>query len=113
MFAHLAQTAPEFAFYPRAACPLPFPRDVESQETLESVVQRGPAIFVTAHLGNWEVFGVTGGGCSLPLNTVVRPLDNARLNRWITARRAAGPQKTHPTEGAPGVLAKALDRGEP
>jgi KDO2-lipid IV(A) lauroyltransferase len=113
MFGHLAQMALEFALYRQAPCSLPFSMDTESRDSLESALRRGPVVFVTAHLGNWEVFGVSGGGMSLPLNTVARPMDNPRLDRWIRSRREAGPQKTYPTHGAPIILSKALGRGEP
>ncbi|MFB3903481.1 MAG: lysophospholipid acyltransferase family protein [Acidobacteriota bacterium] len=114
MFQHLAQNAAEFVWYSTPASPPPsFVTDEASRRVVEEVNRTGtPVVFVTAHLGNWELLGLTGGGFSLRLNTVARPLDNARLNRWVNSRRELGPQRMCPTNGAPAVLAKALRRGE-
>jgi KDO2-lipid IV(A) lauroyltransferase len=114
MFQHLAQNAAEFAFYSSPTAPAPdVVTDASSRQVLDEINQAGaPVVFVTAHLGNWELLGLTGGGVSLSLNTVARPLDNARLNRWITSLRERGPQKTCLAKGAPAVLTKALARGE-
>jgi len=110
MFGHLAQNAAAFFLYPRPAMPpAPFLMDDESRTVLEQINRtRTPVVFVTAHLGNWELFGLTGGGVSLRLNTVARPLDNAKLNRWVTSRRETGPQKMCAANGAPVVLSAAL-----
>ncbi len=114
MFRHLAQNAAEFVSY--SSAPTPSPKlltDEPSRRVLDQINQRGePVIFVTAHLGNWELFGLTGGGVSLRLNTVARPFDNARLDRWITSHRELGPQRMCPTKGAPSFLAQAIRRGE-
>jgi KDO2-lipid IV(A) lauroyltransferase len=114
MFHHLAQNAAEFVFYSSRTTPRPtFRTDDTSRQVLDEINRIGaPVIFVTAHLGNWELFGLTGGGVSLRLNTVARPFDNGRLNRWITSRRELGPQRMCPARGAPTVLAKAIARGE-
>lgn len=114
MFRHLAQNATEFVSYSSStATPPTFRMDDASRQVLDEINRTAvPVIFVTAHLGNWELFGLTGGGVSLPLNTVARPLDNARLNRWITSRRERGPQRMCPARGAPAVLTKAIRRGE-
>lgn len=114
MFRHLAQNAAEFVSYShgngRAAKIL---MDQPSQRVLDNINRtRAPVIFVTAHLGNWELFGLTGGGVSLCLNTVARPLDNARLDRWVRSRRELGPQKMCTSRGAPSALLKAIGRGE-
>ncbi len=114
MFGHLAQNASEFVFYSSLGTPaLQSIADEASQQVLREINGAGtPVIFVTAHLGNWELLGLSGGGCSLRLNTVARPLDNARLNRWIASRRELGPQRMCPTKGAPAILVKAIGRGE-
>ncbi len=114
MFQHLAQNAAEFVFYSSPTAPPPkLLTDDASRQVLDAINRNGaPVIFVTAHLGNWELFGLTGGGVSLRLNTVARPFDNARLNRWITSQRELGPQRMCPTRGAPAVLARAIGRGE-
>jgi len=114
MFQHLAQNAAEFVFYSSPhALPPTLVMDHASQQVLDAINGAGaPVIFVTAHLGNWELLGLTGGGVSLRLNTVARPLDNPRLDRWIASRRERGPQRMCATKGAPALLARAIGRGE-
>ncbi|RPI26035.1 MAG: hypothetical protein EHM61_12810 [Acidobacteria bacterium] len=113
MFSHLAQTSVEFFCWPPTA-PSQFRMDNESSAVLRRVRHaRIPPIFVTAHLGSWEVFGLTGGGVSLPVKTAARRLDNPRLEAWIKARREAGSQRMCPTRGCVTVLSRALRRGQP
>jgi KDO2-lipid IV(A) lauroyltransferase len=48
-------------------------------------------LYVTAHFGNWEVFGVAHGYRATPIGVVARPLDNARLDERLCAfRRVSG-----------------------
>lgn len=114
MFRHLALNAAEFVFYSSAnSRPAQLLTDEASRRVRDDINRNAaPVIFVTAHLGNWELFGLIGGGVSLHLNTVARPLDNPRLNEWINSRRELGPQKMCATRGAPSVLIRAIRRGE-
>jgi KDO2-lipid IV(A) lauroyltransferase len=48
--------------------------------------QGGPFIFVTAHLGNWEIAAATARHLGLPL-TVIRSPPSAPLTRWLLERR--------------------------
>lgn len=44
-------------------------------------------IFVTAHLGNWELTGAAMALLGLPLHSVARTMDNPLLDRYITRLR--------------------------
>jgi KDO2-lipid IV(A) lauroyltransferase len=44
-------------------------------------------IFLTAHIGNWEMALHIQSAAGYPLNIVVRPLDNPYLDRLMTKRR--------------------------
>ena len=46
----------------------------------------GPFIFVTAHLGNWEISAATARSLGLPLTVVYSPQTNP-ITRWLVQRR--------------------------
>jgi len=63
--------------------------DVIGREHVEAAMARGKgAIFVTGHLGNWEVIGLAHGWTFGPLAVVARALDNPALDRRMCAFRA-------------------------
>lgn len=90
VFANLALVAVEFFLYPRwvrGAAPW-WEVSPESQTVLDNLQLRvGGIIFVTAHLGNWELLGAVGHALGLPVHSVARRLDNRLLDRWIDAQR--------------------------
>ncbi|MBF0516088.1 MAG: hypothetical protein HQK97_03070 [Nitrospirae bacterium] len=49
-------------------------------------------IFVTPHIGNWELLPYVSAAVGIPLVVVVRPLDNPRLEKLIYASRAQSGQ---------------------
>ena len=53
----------------------------------ELVAGRG-AIFMSGHFGNFE-FGAAWLARRMPVDLVVRPLSNPRVDAWLTARRRA------------------------
>jgi len=46
-----------------------------------------PAIYVTAHMGNWELAASTVTGLGIPLSVVYSPQSNPFLDRMIQAKR--------------------------
>jgi Kdo2-lipid IVA lauroyltransferase/acyltransferase len=63
--------------------------DVVGREHADRALARGRgAIFVTAHLGNWEVIGLAHAWTFGPIAVVARPLDNPALDRRMCAFRA-------------------------
>ncbi len=57
-------------------------------EGLEHVkALRGGGLFVTAHLGNWELTGAGHTARFGPFTALVKPLRNAYLDEWINAQR--------------------------
>ena len=53
--------------------------------------ETGGCIFVTPHLGNWELLPDVAATVGVPLVVVARPLDNRYLERWLAkSRRASG-----------------------
>jgi KDO2-lipid IV(A) lauroyltransferase len=61
----------------------------EGYEHFESALKQGKGVlFATAHLGNWELSAFAHALMSGPMHVVVRPLDNARVDAMVEARRA-------------------------
>lgn len=82
-------------------------------EHYEATRQRGRGVlFVTAHLGGWEIGSYAHSLYGHPIRIVVRALDNARLNRFVDRyRTAAGNQTFGKQDFARGLLA-AMRAGE-
>ena len=61
----------------------------EGFEHFENALRAGRGVlFATAHLGNWELSAFAHALLSAPMDVVVRPLDNRRIDRLVEARRA-------------------------
>ncbi len=61
----------------------------EGFEHFTDGLARGKGVlFATAHLGNWELSAYAHALMAQPMNVVVRPLDNALLDRFVEKRRA-------------------------
>ena len=50
--------------------------------------EAGPVLFVTAHIGAWEVLPSAHAAHTHPLHFLVRPLDNPYLDEWVTRQRS-------------------------
>ncbi len=74
--------------------------------------ESGGCIFVTPHIGNWEVLPYVSSVVGIPLAVVVRPLDNVYLEGLIYANRAASGQVIIPKRNALFVLQKTLQQGK-
>ena len=92
VFENLGQVAVEIALLPRLSrhlaeyVELP-PADVE---VLRRALEGGRgAIFVSAHLGNWELLAQRIVGAGFPAATLVRRASNPHLDRWLASRRQA------------------------
>ena len=68
-------------------------------------------VFVTPHLGNWEFLLHAATLAGIPLVTVVRPLDNARLEKYLFGMRAGSGQEVLSKREALFHLRTALRRG--
>ncbi len=69
----------------------------EAGERIEMVIKdseagdwgKKPAIFVTAHLGQWEISAASAVAAGVPLAVVYSPLKNPLINRMLIKKRAA------------------------
>ena len=92
------------------------PSDVESLCEIEGIEHvsaarenGGGAMFATAHCGNWELLSARLPVGGIPLVSVVRQLDNPRLDRLVAAMRSRFGTETFPRDPAAGrQLVRAL-----
>ncbi len=73
--------------------------------------QSGGCIFVTPHLGNWEVLPHVSAYVGIPLAVIARPLDNEYLEKLIYADRTSTGQILIPRKNALSSLQQTLRSG--
>jgi KDO2-lipid IV(A) lauroyltransferase len=85
----------------------------EGLENFQSALALGRGVLVaTAHLGNWELSAFAHAWMTAPMNIVVRPLDNPRIDELVEKRRAlSGNRIIEKKDAARGIL-RALAANE-
>ncbi|MCX6636244.1 MAG: lysophospholipid acyltransferase family protein [Acidobacteria bacterium] len=85
----------------------------EGIEHFQEAKRRGRGVlFATAHLGNWELSAFAHGILTEPMQVVVRPLDNPRIDALVERYRTlAGNGVIEKKDFARGIL-KALARNQ-
>jgi KDO2-lipid IV(A) lauroyltransferase len=85
----------------------------EGYEHFQRALEQGCGVlFATAHLGNWELSAFAHALMSGPMNVVVRPLDNPKVDDLIERRRTcSGNCLINKREAARAIL-QALKRNE-
>ena len=84
----------------------------EGFENFERALARGKGVlFLTGHLGAWELSAFAHSIYGYPLNIVMRPLDNPYLDRMARAYRTMHGNKAVDKDFARGLIA-ALRKGE-
>src|SRR5208337_1244029 len=89
-------------------------------EHLEHIFQKakmihdeaGGCIFVTPHLGNWEMLPYVSALIGIPLAIVIRPLDNPYLERAIFSSRISSGHFIIPKTNAMFLLERMLRKGK-
>jgi KDO2-lipid IV(A) lauroyltransferase len=71
----------------------------------------GGLIFVTGHLGNFEVLGYTLATLGFPTVSVARPLDNTYVNDWLMGVRERNGQSILYKKGATQSIDEILQGG--
>jgi KDO2-lipid IV(A) lauroyltransferase len=69
-------------------------------------------VFVTPHLGNWELLPFVSAAVGIPMVVVARPLDNPHLERLVYASRAGAGQLFIPKRNSLLPLQQMLARGK-
>lgn len=73
--------------------------------------ESGGCIFVTPHIGNWEIMSHVFSFVGIPMVMVARPLDNEYLEKLIYADRTSSGQILIPKRNALFTLRKTLKNG--
>jgi KDO2-lipid IV(A) lauroyltransferase len=86
--------------------------EIVMQEPLEVFKLDGkPAVFVTAHLGNWEIGAATIAHLGVPLTVVYTALQNPHLDRLLAEARDALGYRTVERANAARELLRRLKHG--
>ncbi len=72
----------------------------------------GGCIFVTPHIGSWELLSHLISAVGIPIAIVARPIDNEYLEKLIYANRAASGQVIIPKKNALFALRENLRQGK-
>jgi KDO2-lipid IV(A) lauroyltransferase len=86
--------------------------EFDAHPAARAALDRGRgAVFVTAHVGNWEITGSLIAYRGIPLVSVARPIDNPWVNRFLLSTRERTGQRIVAKQGALRELGKALRQG--
>lgn len=86
---------------------------IEGYEHFQEAKRRGKGIiYITAHLGSWELLPLASALMGEPLSIVTRPLDNPYLDRAITRLRTAWGTRVLPKKLVMPALMQTLFHGE-
>jgi KDO2-lipid IV(A) lauroyltransferase len=114
MYAHFGRATVEMAFAQRMLGPTTYRRRLEivNENVLHDARRAGRgAIFVTAHMGPWEVLSVLLRNLGFETTTVYRPLGNPYFDGFIRRTRKRFGQTMVPRVGALPRLLRVLRRG--
>lgn len=115
MWRHLFLMVCELAHAPRKIRRTNWRRHSSVTPTLKPIARQllsdRPTVILSGHLGNFEMGGYLLGIHGFSTHTVVRPLDNRRLGKWIDEFRSAKGQHLLPREGSGPQIDRLLDRG--
>jgi KDO2-lipid IV(A) lauroyltransferase len=85
----------------------------EGLENFTEPMDRGKGVLIaTGHLGNWELSAYAHALMTAPMNIVVRPLDNPRIDRFVEHRRALSGNTIIRKKEAAREILRALAAGE-
>ena len=114
-FEHFAQVfLVELVMTPRLITPWSWSRYVELgnlDAALRLLLERRGLIMITAHFGNFELLGYTISRLGLPINAVMRPLDNPLLTDLLVQTRASSGLSLLFKRGASERFEQILDEG--
>ncbi len=85
--------------------------DTLFKKTREVHDQAGGCIFVTPHIGNWEILPHIASYLGIPLSVVARPLDNRYIEKLLYSDRTASGQGVIDKNNALSALRKTLRGG--
>ena len=77
-----------------------------------TILKPGAQICITAHMGNWEVLGLSVSQRGYPLASVAAPIKNPWVDELFNELRAITGQRPIPKPGALRALIKTLRQGD-
>ena len=86
-------------------------RDAATRERLEEILATGPVVFAASHYGAYEIAGLAAGVFGVPLTTLMRPLDNPWLDRYLNGIRQRFGQRMVSNRGGARELMTTIERG--
>ena len=85
----------------------------EGLENFEQALSVGKGVLVaTGHLGNWELSAFAHAYLTAPMNIVVRPIDNPRIDALVESRRELSGNHTIAKKDAARGILRALAGGD-
>jgi KDO2-lipid IV(A) lauroyltransferase len=85
----------------------------EGRENVDRVRAAGRgAVYITAHFGNWEFYGVAWAWMGEPIGVVARPLDNPALDARLNAFRAQSGNTVISKRRALGEILRIIRSGQ-
>lgn len=114
MFGSIARMLQTFARFPRITRQnIHHLIRYEGLENFKAAGSRGRGVLIaTAHFGNWELSAFAHALMTAPMQVVVRPLDNARLDDFVEQRRALSGNRIISKREAAREILRALKNGE-
>lgn len=70
-----------------------------------------PAVFLTAHIGNWELQGAAICAMGFEMDAVLKPLHNPLIDQWVERRRRQAGFGLIPTTGSLKPIVSSVRRG--
>lgn len=70
-----------------------------------------PSVFLTAHIGNWELLGPGMQALGVEIDAVLKPLHNPLIDRWVARRRQQADIGLIPTTGSLKGIVTSLRKG--
>jgi Kdo2-lipid IVA lauroyltransferase/acyltransferase len=114
-FRHMGKNAVEMVNLSRIRKDLDRRVTLEGREYLDSALARGRGVlWLTAHLGNWEMIGCYMARLGYPVNVVARAIYDDRLNRLLLKYREEASVRVilRDSPAAGRMILQALKKGE-
>ncbi|MFM7051696.1 MAG: lysophospholipid acyltransferase family protein [Planctomycetota bacterium] len=81
------------------------------ERAMRHLVADKPCIFVTGHVGNWEILGYALALAGLRMTALARPLDNRFLNDWLLGVRQKTGLRVITKFGATDEIQRVIESG--
>jgi KDO2-lipid IV(A) lauroyltransferase len=78
---------------------------------MKHITSDKPCLFVTGHIGNWEILGYALALIGFQMTALARPLDNRYLNDWLLGVRQRTGLKVITKWGATDEIQKVIESG--